>query len=113
MSYQAQTINQLLTEVDHVVDDILNNKMGVYELSLALNYLYPKIMYYNRATLVYTETIKWFVWTGQILKGEYYPSEVIWNDESAQQFMDEIKTYLPKYDSSKADFAKKEVMRTK
>lgn len=113
MSYQTQTINQLLTEVDHVVDKIFRKKIGAHELALALNQLYPKMMYHHRSTLVYTETIKWFVATGQKLKGEYYASEVKWDKEAAQEFMDEIKTYLPKYHSSKADFAKKEVRNTK
>ncbi len=116
MSEPQRTINQLLTAVDRIVDDILNDKhnsIDPYQMALDLNELYPEMMYHHRSTLVYTKTIKWFVATGQILKGEYYPSEVIWNSESARQFMNEIKTYLPKYDSSKADFAKKEVRRTK
>ena len=113
MSYQTQTVNQLLTTVDNIVDDILNDEIDAHELSLALNHLYPAMMHHHRSTLVYTETIKWFVATGQKLKGEYYPSEVKWDDESAQQFMDEIKTYLPDYHLSKAAFALQEDRNTK
>ena len=116
MSYQIRTINQLLTAVDKIVDDILNDKhnsIDPYQMALDLNELYPAMMHHHRSTLVYTETIKWFIATGQKLKGEYYPSEVKWDKEAAQEFMDEIKTYLPKYHSSKVDFAKKEVRNTK
>ncbi|WP_352339143.1 inovirus-type Gp2 protein [Psychrobacter sp. 16-MNA-CIBAN-0192] len=116
MSYQTQTINQLLTAVDKIVDDILNDKhnsIDPYEIALDLNELYPAMMHHHRSTLVYTETIKWFVATGQKLKGEYYPSEIKWNDESAQQFIDEIKIYLPEYHLNKASFALKEDRNTK
>lgn len=113
MSYQAQTVNQLLTTVDNVVDDIFKDRIGAHALSLALNDLYPEIMYYHRSMLVYTETIKWFIATGQKLKGKYYPSEVKWDDESAQQFIDEIKTYLSKYNLSKKKFALQEDRNTK
>ena len=113
MSYQAQTINQLLTTVDSAVDDIFNNKIGAHELSLVLNDLYPKTMYHHRSTLVYTETIKWFIATGQKLKGEYYPSEVKWDDEAAQEFMDEIQTYMPEYHLNKAMFELQEDRNTK
>ena len=113
MSYQAQTINQLLTAVDNVVDDIFNDKIGAHELSLVLNDLYSKTMYNHCSTLVYTETIKWFIATGQKLKGEYYPSEVKWDEESGQQFMDEIKTYMPEYHLNKALFALQEDRNTK
>lgn len=113
MSYQTQTVNHLLTKVDNVVCNIFKDKIGAHELSLALNDLYPEMMYYHRSTLVYTETIKWFVWTGQTLKGEYYPSEIKWDDKSAQQFMDEIKTYLPEYHLKKAMFALQEGRNTK
>ena len=113
MSYQIRTINQLLTTVDNIVDDILNDEIGVHEFSLALSDLYPEMMYYHRSTLVYTETVEWFIATGQKLKGECYPSEVKWDDESAQQFMDEIKTYLPDYHLSKAVFALQEERNTK
>ena len=113
MSYQVQTINQLLTVVDNVVDDIFNDKIGTHELSLVLNDLYSKIMYNHCSTLVYTETIKWFIATGQKLKGEYYPSDVKWDEESGQQFMDEIKTYMPEYHLNKAVFALQEDRNTK
>ena len=116
MSYQAQTINQLLTTVDKIVDDILNDKhnsIDPYQMALDLNELYPAMMHHHRSTLVYTETIKWFVATGQILKGEYYPSEVKWDDESAQQFMDEIQTYFSEYHLNKAIFALQEDRNTK
>lgn len=116
MRYQTLTVNKLLTEVDSIVDDILNDKdnfIDPYEIALDLNALYSAMMHHHRPTLNYTKTIKWFVATGQKLKGEYYPSEVKWDDESAKQFMDEIKKYLPEYNSSKADFAKKEMRSTK
>ena len=113
MSYQLQTINQILTIVDNVVDDIFNDNITVYELSLALNDLYPKMMYHHRSTLVYTKTIKWFIATGQKLKGEYYPSEVKWDEEAAQEFMDEIQTYFSEYHLNKADFALQEDRNTK
>ena len=115
MSYQTQTINQLLTAVDKIVDDILNDKhnsIDPYQMALDLNELYPAMMHHHRSTLVYTKTIKWFVATGQILKGELYPSEVKWDDESAQQFMDEIKTYMPEYRLNKKMFALQEVENT-
>ena len=116
MSYQIRTINQLLTAVDKIVDDILNDKhnsIDPYQMALDLNELYPAMMHHHRSTLDYTETIKWFIATGQKLKGEYYPSEVKWDKEAAQEFMDEIKTYLPKYHSSKVDFALQENKNTK
>nr|WP_181718228.1 hypothetical protein [Psychrobacter sp.] len=115
MSYQTQTINQLLTAVDKIVDDILNDKhnsIDPYEIALDLNELYPAMMHHHRSTLVYTETIKWFVATGQKLKGEYYPSEVKWDKEAAQEFMDEIQTYLSEYDLNKAIFALQEDRKT-
>ena len=116
MSEPQRTINQLLTAVDRIIDDILNDKhnsIDPYQMALDLNELYPEMMYHHRSTLVYTKTIKWFVATGQILKGEYYPSEVIWNSESARQFMNEIKTYIPEYRLNKKMFALQEVRRTK
>ena len=39
MSYRAQTVHQLLTEVDDVVNDIFNNKINANELSISENHV--------------------------------------------------------------------------
>ena len=112
MNNHYQTEGNILTDVDKIVIMILLGKVDSTQLSLVLTYLYPALMYHHKPELEYTETVKWFVAVGQLLKGEYYPWEVIWDQQSVDAFVYEIKKYKPEYDMSRHTFLLQETRNT-
>ena len=112
MNNYYQTEGNILTDVDNIVTMILFSIVDNVQLALVLNYLYPVLMYHHKQELEYTETVKWFVAVGQLLKGEYYPLEVIWDQQSVDAFIYEIKKYKPEYDMSRHTFLLQETRNT-
>lgn len=103
---------KILTEVDQLVILILNNKIKSNQLDPLLTYLYPTMMYHYNHDIEYTETIKWFVAVGQLLKGEYYLWEVTWDQQSTDAFIYEIQKYLPEYRLNRKAFLLQEKRNT-
>lgn len=104
MNNYYQTEGNILTDVDKFVMVILLSKVDNAQLALVLNYLYPAMMHHYDHELEYTETVKWFVAVGQLLKGEYYPGDVIWDQKSVDAFIYEMQKYRPEYDLSRTAF---------
>lgn len=100
----AQSQSKVLTDVDALIRAIMSDKTNINTVMLALNYLYPIMMYYDDSDLEHTETVRWFIGTAQLLKGDLYPDEVVWDRESAQRFMDLIQAYRYEFLQSKAYF---------
>lgn len=112
MNNYYQTEGNILTDVDKIVIMILSGEVDSAQLALVLNYLYPALMYHHKPELEYTETVKWFVAVGQLLKGEYYPSEVIWDQQSTNDFICKIQSYRLLYDMSRKTFSLQEALNT-
>lgn len=112
MNNYYQTEGNILTDVDKIVIMILSGEVDSAQLALVLNYLYPALMYHHKPELEYTETVKWFVAVGQLLKGEYYPLEVIWDQQSTNDFICKIQSYRLLYDMSRKTFSLQEALNT-
>ena len=112
MNKYYQSEGRTLTDVDQLVTIILNSKIKSDQLALVLSYLYPTMMYHYNHKLEYTETVKWFVAVGQLLKGQYYSFEVVWDQQSADAFIYEIQKYLPEYHLSRTAFLLQETRNT-
>ena len=112
MNNYYQTEGNILTDVDKFVMVILLSKVDNAQLALVLTYLYPALMYHHKPELEYTETVKWFVAIGQLLKGEYYPLEVIWDQQSADAFIYEMRKYRSEYDLRSTAFLLQETRNT-
>lgn len=112
MNNYYQLEGKILTDVDQTVVMILLGKVDNTQLALVLNYLYPAMMYHYNHELEYRETIKWFIAVTQLLKGEYYPSEVVWDQESTEDFIYNIQSYRLLYDTSIKAFSLQESLNT-
>lgn len=103
---------KVLTEVDQLMILILNNKIKSSHLDPLLTYLYPTMMYYYNHDIEYTETIKWFVAVGQLLKGKYEMWEVTWDQQSTDAFIYETQKYLPEHRLNRKAFLLQEKRNT-
>ena len=112
MNNYYQTEGSILTDVDKFVMVILLSKVDNAQLALVLNYLYPAMMHHYNHELEYTKTVKWFVAVGQLLKGEYYPGDVIWDQQSVDAFIYEMRKYKPEYDMCRYTFLLQETRNT-
>ena len=112
MNNYYQSEGNVLTDVDQTVVMVLFGKVDHTQLALALNYLYPAMMYHYDHEQEYTQTIEWFVHATQLLKGEYYPSEVIWDQQSTNDFIYKIQSYRLLYDMSRKTFSLQEALNT-
>lgn len=112
MNNHYQTECNILKDVNKIVIMILLGKVDSTQLSLVLTYLYPALMYHHKPELEYTETVKWFVAVGQLLKGEYYPEDVIWDQQSVDAFIYEMQKYKPEYDMCRYSFLLQETRNT-
>ena len=112
MNNYYQTEGNILTDVDKFVMVILLSKVDNAQLALVLNYLYPAMMHHYNHELEYTKTVKWFVAVGQLLKGEYYPEDVIWDQQSVDAFIYEMQKYKPEYDMCRCTFLLQETRNT-
>ena len=112
MNHYYQTEGKILTDVDQTVSMVLLGKVENTQLALVLNYLYPAMMYHYNYELEYTQTVKWFIAITQSLKGEYYPSEVIWDQQSTQDFIHNIQSHRLLYDTSRTAFSLQETRNT-
>ena len=112
MNHYYQTEGKILTDVDQTVSMVLLGKVENTQLALVLNYLYPAMMYHYNYELEYTQTVKWFIAVTQSLKGEYYPSEVVWDQKSTQDFIHNIQSHGLLYDTSRTAFSLQETRNT-
>lgn len=93
-----------LTEVDNLISDIILANMDFQQIKLRLQRLYVQFMLQYDPSLEYTETINWFIGVTQLLKGDCYPLEVIWDDDSVYQFISEVQKHQDSYRLSKSEF---------
>lgn len=107
------THNQVVTAIDKIVKAILFNEFNIYQLSEDLTYLYPIFMYEYDKSLKYDETIIWFKTVIKLIKGDDYPSEIIWDIDSVHDFVKEIKNYKEQYHIKRLKFKSRELLNTK
>ena len=112
MRNHTLTHHQAVTDVDKTVRGILEDKFDVSKLHHKLQDLYPALMSEYNDTLKYDETISWFIATIQMLQGEYYASEIIWDIDSVWEFVDEIQSYETEYSLMKIKFRLQERRNT-
>ena len=112
MRNHALTHHQVVTDIDKTVRGVLEDKFDIRKLRHKLLYLYPALMSEYNDNLKYDETISWFIATIQMLQGEYYASEIIWDTNSIYEFVDEIKSYETEYSLIKIKFRSQERRNT-
>jgi hypothetical protein len=93
-----------LTEVDNLISKTLSGKISSKKIKLKLQRLYVQFMMQYDPSFEYTETINCFIGVTQLLKGDCYPLEVIWDDDSVYQFISEVQKYQDNYRLSKSKF---------
>lgn len=112
MRNHTLTHHQVVTEVDKTVRAVLENNFDIRKLRHKLQYLYPALMCEYNDILKYDETIYWFIDTIQMLQGEHYVSEIIWDTDSICDFVEEIKNYETEYSLMKTKFRSQERRNT-
>lgn len=97
----------VVAKVDKLVSDILNPETAIsfQQISQRLNLYYqPMTLLYND-NLEYDNSIKWFLGSCYIVCANYYPNEIIWDEATAQKFLQALKFYQYEYATAKIDFA--------
>lgn len=112
MRNHTLTHHQVVTDIDKTVRGVLEDKFDIRKLCHKLQYLYPALMSEYNDNLKYDETISWFIATIQTLQGEYYASEIIWDNDSIYEFVEEIKSYETEYSLLKIKFRSQERRNT-
>ena len=112
MRNHTLTHHQVLTDIDKTVRGVLEDEFDIRKLRHKLQYLYSAMMSEYNDTLKYDETIHWFIATIQMLQGEYYASEIIWDTDLVYEFVDEIQSYETEYSLMKIKFRLQERRNT-
>lgn len=106
------TVNKILTKVDRLVADVIAGKFNIQQVFQDLQYLYPLLMMHYDYKYNYTQTVDWFIEVTQVLKGDVYPHEVLWDYKSTCQFIFEIQKYRDQLLKIKNEFKVQELKNT-
>lgn len=93
MSHSLINQSYLVANVDRLVRDVLSNSLSFEEVKNRLNVLYQPFMIQFNFDLFYSQSINAFVYSTNAIVGDSYPSDVIWDHEKTQQFIQTLSYY--------------------
>ena len=97
----------VVAKVDKLVTDILspNTRITIQQISEQLNLYYqPMASLYNNE-LQYAASIEWFIGSCYLVCGNYYASEIIWEEGMTKKFVDTLSFYKLEFAIEISDFA--------
>lgn len=97
----------VVAKVDKLASDILNPNISIsiQQICEQLNSYYQLMTFHLNDELVYANSIKWFIGSCYHVCGNYYPNEVIWNEDMSQKFLQALSFYQYEFATAKTDFA--------
>ncbi|WP_367107083.1 inovirus-type Gp2 protein [uncultured Psychrobacter sp.] len=93
MSQSLINQSHLIANIDRLVRDIIFNPVCFENVKTRLNGLYHPFMDNFDHTLFYSQTIDSFVYSTDAIVGDLYPSDVIWDHDKTQQFINNVSCY--------------------
>ena len=93
MSYSHLNHPQIVSNVDKLVRATLDNQISFKDIRKRLNELYQPFMKTFDGDLFYAKTIDTFISITESIVGDSYCSEVFWDHEKTQQFIEALIYY--------------------
>jgi len=90
MTVSNLDFSQLLCQADHLVKNIIYQRIDISQVSIQLTTLYLPILYSFDFELCYSKTIKAFIGSAHIAAEWYLPEELTWDDSRTLCFMNLI-----------------------
>ncbi|MGM8898674.1 MULTISPECIES: YagK/YfjJ domain-containing protein [unclassified Psychrobacter] len=105
----------VVTKVDKLVTDILNSKtrINIQKISEQLSFYCQSMILLYDHELEYTSSIKWFIGSAYLVCDNYYPDEIIWDEERTQRFLHTLNSYQYEFDTPINNFALQEQRNSK
>ena len=93
MSHSLINQTQLIANIDKLVRDVIFSPVNFDDVKNRLNVLYSPFMETLSPNLFYSQTINSFVFSTDAIVGDLYPSDVIWDHQKTQLFINTIACY--------------------
>lgn len=93
MSQSLTSQPYLFSEIDKLVRAVIFGRINFDEVINRLNRLYLPFMNAFESDLLYSRSIYAFISSTSVAVGDSYPSEVIWDHDKAQRFVDTLSCY--------------------
>ena len=93
MSYSLINQSHLIANIDRLVRDVVFQSINFDDIKNRLNALYRPFMESLNPNLFYSQTIDSFVYSTDAIVGDSYPSDIIWDHNRTQQFIDNLSCY--------------------